>query len=110
MFNLSGYQNKRKDVVADKSKNIPATINQKNDKFNKLSIKDVFDDKKKQELNKIKDEDDWGNSNDDWGDLDTAPKEIKLDKEDLKSKNLNKLSDAELAAHKRAMDKDFSKN
>lgn len=84
--------------------------NQKNDKFNKLSIKDVFDDKKKQELNKIKDDDDWGNSNDDWGELDTAPKEIKLDKEDLKSKNLNKLSDTELAAHKRAMDKDFSKN
>ena len=66
--------------------------------------------KKKQELNKIKDEDDWGISNDDWGDLDTAPKEINLNKEDLKNKNLNKLSDAELAAHKRAMDKDFSKN
>ncbi len=61
-------------------------------------------------MNKIKDEDDWGISNDDWGDLDTAPKEINLNKEDLKNKNLNKLSDAELAAHKRAMDKDFSKN
>ena len=28
----------------------------------------------------------------------------------MKNKNLNKLSDADLAAHKKAMDKDFGKN
>lgn len=41
--------------------------------------------------------------------MSTAVKEIQitLDKKELKSKNLNKLSNEELAAYKRAMDKDF---
>ena len=55
----------------------------------------------------IEDEDDWGGS-DDWGT--SLPKDVDLSKVDLKNKNLNKLSDADLAAHKRAMDKDFGKN
>ena len=57
---------------------------------------------------KPEDEDDeWGGS-DEWGD--SMPKDVDLSKIDLKHKNLNKLSDADLAAHKRAMDKDFGKN
>jgi len=43
-------------------------------------------------------------SGDDWGDM---QKEVKLDKKELKSKNLNQLNNEELAAYKRAMDKDF---
>ena len=43
--------------------------------------------------------DDWGNNN-----------EVVLDKKELQTKNLNKLSDTQLAAHKKAMDKDFNKN
>ena len=43
-------------------------------------------------------------SGDDWGEL---KKEVKLDKNELKSKNLNQLDNEELAAYKRAMDKEF---
>jgi hypothetical protein len=42
---------------------------------------------------------------DDWGE--PKQKEINLNKVDLKNMNLNKLDDEELAAYKRAMDKDF---
>jgi hypothetical protein len=62
----------------------------------------VFDDKKRAQLNES-DDDDWG-GDDDWG---STPKDIDLNKVDLKNKNLNKLDDEELAAYKRAMDKDF---
>ena len=73
-----------------------------------MNIKDVLNNDKKEVLNKDdEDEDDWGGS-DDWGA--TAPKELDLGQVDLKHKDLNKLSDADLAAHKRAMDKDFGKN
>jgi len=43
---------------------------------------------------------------DDWGD-DNKNKDVVLNKNELKSKNLNKLDNEELAAYKRAMDKDF---
>ena len=43
---------------------------------------------------------------DDWGE--PKVKEVKLDKNELKSKNLNKLDNEELAAYKRAMDKEFN--
>lgn len=45
-------------------------------------------------------------SGDDWGDQ--AQKEVKLDKNELQSKNLNHLGNEELAAYKRAMDKEFT--
>ena len=57
------------------------------------------------DLNKDDDDDDWGMS-DDWGE--SKVKEVKLDKNELKSKNLNKLNNEELAAYKRALDKDFN--
>lgn len=51
------------------------------------------------------DDDDWGGS-DEWN----AEKAIDLTKEDMKNKNLNKLSESDLAAHKKAMDKVFNVN
>lgn len=53
-------------------------------------------------------EDDWGGS-DDW-DTSAPQKDVDLSKVDLRNTNLNKLSDNDLAAHKRAMDKDFNMN
>lgn len=70
-----------------------------------MNIKDVFDKNKLADLNNNDDDDDWGMS-DDWGD-NKIVKEVKLDKAELKSKNLNKLDNEELAAYKRAMDKEF---
>ena len=69
-----------------------------------VNIKDVLNDKKRAEMNASDDDDDWG---DDWGDFKKDDMEIDLNKVDLKNKNLNKLGDAELAAYKKAMDKDF---
>ena len=46
---------------------------------------------------------------DDWGDTKVSQIEIVLDKTELKSKNLNKLDNEELAAYKRAMDVEFEK-
>ena len=45
---------------------------------------------------------------DDWGD-EKKIKDVVLDKNELKQKNLNELDNDELAAYKRAMDKDFAK-
>ena len=67
-----------------------------------MSIKDVFDDKKRAEMNQS---DDWGESGD-WG-AEPKPKEVDLNKVDLKTANLNKLDTEELAAYKRAMDSNF---
>jgi len=50
-------------------------------------------------------EDDWG---DDWGGEQPVQKDYS--KFDYKNTNLNKLSDQELAAHKKNMDKGFNKN
>ena len=47
------------------------------------------------------DDDDWGGGK--------KVKDVVLDKNELKQKNLNKLDNDELAAYKRAMDKDFEK-
>ena len=69
-----------------------------------MSIQDVFDEKKRAEMNKS---DDWGESDgDDWGEG-NKPKEVDLNKVDLKTANLNKLDTEELAAYKRAMDNNF---
>ena len=67
----------------------------------KMNVNDVFDPKKRAEMN-----DDWGES-DDWGN-DPIQKEIDLNKVDLKTANLNKLDTEELAAYKRAMDNNFN--
>jgi hypothetical protein len=67
----------------------------------KMSVQDVFDPKKRAEIN----DDDWGES-DDWG-TDPKPIEVDLNKVDLKTANLNKLNTEDLAAYKRAMDADF---
>lgn len=94
LLNLTDYQNKRKKEIEKKEESKPAAAN--------LNVKDVLNPKKLDEMNK--DEDDWGMS-DDWGDK--PLKEVKLDKNELQSKNLNQLSDEELNAYKRAMDKEF---
>lgn len=96
LLNLSEYQNKRKKEIEKKEATKPGPATN-------LNVKDVFDPHKLDEMNK--DEDDWGMS-DDWGDS-KALKEVKLDKHELQSKNLNKLDNEELAAYKRAMDKEF---
>jgi len=57
LLNLADYQNKRKKG-AEKKDPAPAQ---------NLSIKDVFNKNKLEELNNEDDEDDWGMS-DDWGD------------------------------------------
>lgn len=94
LLNLTDYQNKRKKEIEKKEGSKPAAAN--------LNVKDVLNPQKLDEMNK--DEDDWGMS-DDWGDK--PLKEVKLDKNELQSKNLNQLSDEELNAYKRAMDKEF---
>ena len=94
LLNFSDYRNKRQAPAVTKS-----ALQQKH------STKDALNANKGEELDQ---EDDWGAS-DDWG-ADPVPKEVDLAKVDLKNTNLNKLSDADLAAHKRAMDKDFNKN
>ena len=73
----------------------------------------MFDDKKREDLNKMAEEEDdddgWGDSGD-WGDSKKVPEAITMSKNEMKNKNLNQLSDAELAAHKKGMDKEFEKN
>jgi len=96
LMNFTDYSNKRKGT--DSGFNKPTG----------LSIKDVFDNKKKDDFNAGNDEDDWGMSNDDWGP--SAPTEIKMNKDEAKSKNLNLLNNEELAAYKKGMDQDFNKN
>lgn len=96
LLNLTDYQNKRGKNIPEKT--LGSSGPQKN-----LQIKSVFDTKKNDPINE-EDDDDWGMSGDDWGDL---QKEVKLDKNELKSKNLNELNNDDLAAYKRAMDKEF---
>ena len=60
-------------------------------------------------MNKESEDEGWDLDEDDWGGA-PVQKEIKLNAEEIHTKNLNKLSDTELAAHKKAMDRDFSKN
>ena len=81
LMNFGDYANKRKN----------------------LSIKDVFDKKKQNEINND-DDDGWGLSDND----EPVQKEIVMSKDEAKSKNLNKLNDEELAAHKKGMDKLFN--
>ena len=64
-----------------------------------LSIKDVFDSKKQAQIN---DDDGWGMS-----DNEEEGQEIVMSKHEAQTKNLNKLNDEELAAHKKGMDKLF---
>lgn len=97
LLNFSDYQNRRRETAAAASKSGNQTLN----------IKDVLNGSAAQKLNnqydgEIEVDDDWG---DDWGE--DEEEEIK---EVDKKLNLNKLSDAQLAAHKRAMDKDFNAN
>ena len=93
LLNFSDYQNRRRDTA---------------NKSGALNIKDVLNGSAAQKLNnnqydgEIEIDDDWG---DDWGD-----EEEDEVKEVDKKMNLNKLSDTELAKHKRAMDKDFNVN
>ena len=93
LLNFSDYQNRRRETA---------------NKSGALNIKDVLNGSAAQKLynnqydGEIEVDDDWG---DDWGDEDED--EVK---EVDKKMNLNKLSDAELAKHKRAMDKDFNVN
>ena len=93
LLNFSDYQNRRRETA---------------NKSGALNIKDVLNGSAAQKLNnnqydgEIEIDDDWG---DDWGDEDED--EIK---EVDKKMNLNKLSDTQLAKHKRAMDKDFNAN
>jgi hypothetical protein len=55
------------------------------------------------------DDDGWGDADWDFEDVEkTEPIDIKS--KDYQNKNLNKLSDDELAKHKKAMDKEFDKN
>lgn len=101
LLNLTDYQNKRNQRNNDNSKKPSAETTQN------INVKDILDPKKLKELNKIEDnEDDW-DMDDDWGD--EKVKDVVLDKTELKQKNLNKLGNEELAAYKRAMDKDFAK-
>ena len=101
LLNFSDYQKKRQ--LGNKDENESVFEQKKN-----LSIKDVFDDSKRQKINAVADlkdkSDDWGEE--DWG---GAPK-VDLAKENMREKNLNKLNNDELAAFKGAMDADFSKN
>jgi hypothetical protein len=91
-MNVQDYQNKRKQ----------SPFGQKKSTVEPLSVKDIFDEKKRQQMNESEEEDE---DEDDWGE--PKQKEIKLHKIDMKNKNLNKLDNEELAAYKRAMDKDF---
>ena len=106
LLNLTDYQNKRKARENDKKQqpNQFSAIGETTSK--NINVKDILDPKKLAELNKEDDEDDWDMDDDDWGDSKKV-KDVVLDKNELKSKNLNKLDNDELAAYKRAMDKDF---
>jgi len=57
-------------------------------------------------------DDHGGFGDDDWNfdDLDRKEEEIDISSKDYSNLNLNKLSDTELAKHKRAMDKQYNKN
>lgn len=96
LLNLTDYQNKRQAKETKKLQPPKA-----------ISIKDVFDDKKRENLNRMaeeeEDDDGWGDSGD-WGDTKKVPEAIKMSKNEMKNKNLNQLSDRELAAHKKGMD------
>ena len=110
LLDFTDYKNKRQQAADGKSNN---NTTKQNSVFSQkpagLSIKEALNAQTRDELNaEDDDDDDWGAS-DDWGT--SAPqKDVDLSKLDLHTANLNKLSDADLAAHKRAMDKDFNKN
>ena len=53
------------------------------------------------------DDDGWGDA--DW-DFEEKVEPVDINSKDYQNKNLNKLSDNELAKHKKAMDKEFDKN
>jgi hypothetical protein len=53
------------------------------------------------------DDDGWGDA--DW-DFEDVKEVIDIKAPEYQNKNLNKLSDVELAKHKKAMDKEFDKN
>lgn len=97
LLNFSDYQNKRRGAV-DSQKQTSGALN----------IKDVLTHNATKLNNnqydgEIEVNDDWGE--DDWGD-----EEEDIGNVEYKKANLNKLSDAQLAAHKKLMDKDFGKN
>lgn len=74
-----------------------------------LNIKDVLNGTAAKKINQYDQgfevDDDWG---DDWGEEDEKEKDYS--KFDYQNTNLNKLNDKDLAAHKKNMDKGFSKN
>ena len=81
LLNLTDYQNKRQAKETKKVVQPPKAI----------SIKDVFDDKKRENLNQMADEeedDGWGDSGD-WDDHVKVPAAIKMNKNEMKEKNLN---------------------
>ena len=55
------------------------------------------------------DDDGWGDADWDFDDI-KEPEKIDIHSKDYQNKNLNKLSDEELAKHKKAMDLEFDKN
>ncbi len=62
----------------------------------------------KPQLNISKDDDDF--EEDGWGDDWGAPKKEDLSNFDYKNTNLNKLSNEQIAHHKKKMDENFHKN
>ena len=73
-----------------------------------LSINEVFDNNKKAAINAqpVEESDDWG-----LNDLPEEPgKKIIMNSKEAMSKDLNKLDNDDLAAHKRGMDVKFEKN
>lgn len=104
LLNFSDYQNRRRE----------ATQPEPTEKSGVLNVKDVLNGSAAQKINaenmnsqaydgEIEVADDWG---DDWGE----DEEEDLDNVDYTKTDLNKLGDAALARHKKAMDKNFNAN
>lgn len=87
LLNLTDYQNKRKQLQDKPS--MAAAAKPSHDGAIEISNDD--------------DDDGWG---DDWG----APKKPDLSNFDYKNTNLNKLSNEQIALHKKKMDENFHKN
>ena len=95
LMNLGDYKGKRDQKLAPLKAPKALTINE------------VFDNSKKAIVNAqpVEESDDWG-----LNDLPEPSKKIVMDSKEAMSKDLNKLGNEDLAAHKRGMDVNFEKN
>lgn len=99
LLNLTDYQNKRKGATTGFTSAAPATSQAVKKQTAPLEIENDYDDEDEQQ-----EDDDDGGWGDDWG----APKKKEdLSKFDYNNTNLNKLSNEQLALHKKKMDEKF---